>query len=101
MNGTTLLLFLAPIALIAAAGYRTLRHSVFSEKWRPPSSRLTLIAVLASFLLLARAVFVGLPFAATFFFGVSAASSLYAYICAVRAEANHAAWERNRTELDG
>lgn len=85
-------LWLAPIVFISAAAYRTVRFSVLSEDWRPPSSRLTLIGLVSTLLLLARRMMLGSLWGV---FGslFSVASMIYAYRVACRAEANYQAFQ--------
>lgn len=94
------ILWLLPVALVGAAAYPVLRHSVFSDKWRPPSSFLTLLGVVATLLLLARRIILGSWLSAAFTL-FSVVAMVYAYRSAVRAEASHREFRRRAEERDG
>lgn len=95
------ILFLLPVALIMAAGYRTVRHHPVSRDWRPPSSRLSLLGLLSTLLLLARTIALGRPWWTLIGPTCAVASMCYAYRVSVRAEANYRDWMRRQEEMDG
>jgi hypothetical protein len=90
-------LWLLPVALVSASAYPVLRHSVFSEKWRPPSSLMTLLGLIAVLMLLARRIMLGSWLSAAFTL-FSVAAMVYAYRVAVHAEASHRRFREAREQ---
>lgn len=94
------ILWITPMVLFAAAAFPTLRYAPMSQDWRPPSSRLTLLGLVATLLLSARHLMMGRLWGATASL-IAVFSMLYVYRVAVRAEASYRSYQQRRTELDG
>lgn len=94
------ILFLAPVVIYVAAAFPAIRYPPMSQNWRPPSSRLTLLGLVATLLLTVRHFTMGRLWGAAGAL-IAVFSMLYAYRVAVRAEASYRSYQQRRTELDG
>lgn len=94
------ILWLAPMVIFATAAFPAVRYPPMSQDWRPPSSRLTLVGLVATLLLTARHLMMGRLWGATASL-LAVFSMLYAYRVAVRAEASHREYRRQAEGRDG
>ncbi len=95
------LLLTAPVVIIGIASFRLLRYMPWSEEWRPPSSRLTLLGLGSTLLLLGRAITDGWDLLTVFFIVVSNACMFHSYRTALRSEARHREHQRRTEDLGG
>lgn len=90
-----------PVLIIGIAAFRLMRYMPWTSEWKPPSSRLSLLGVASTLLLLLRFLTTHKPWYSTVFIVLANLSMIWAYRVAARSEARHREYQRRQEELGG
>lgn len=95
------ILILAPVVIIGIAAFRVLRYMPWTSEWKPPSSRLSLLGVGSTLLLLIRFITAHKPWFSILFIVLSNVCMFWAYRTALSSEARHRDYRRRIEGLGG